>query len=240
MDITYFRQRKFGPEILIENVVAKKIPDLFPNGNRPVWMAGSIPIGAGMPDLLIASCEPQVFALAHVEIPFEQVLAYLRVVGRARLETITERIGRPRGMVLRCLNGLIEVNAVSKGSDIFSLAPDWRNILPEVIAIEVKVRNWQRAVAQASRNCIFTHRSFVAFPSRLAQRVQFEPVFRQFGVGLLSVSDDNEVVVLRRCRRSEPRVWNYYYRLAFLIANHFGRGDNAVCRYARKGQRRLS
>jgi hypothetical protein len=230
MDVTYFRPRRPGPEAVIENAVAKSIPELFPSQSRPLWTAGSVPIGAGMPDLVVVSCEPQVFALTKVEMPTSHILAYLRAVGRARLETITDRVRRPREVILRCLNGLTEIEVVSNNSDTFSLLPTWRDILPEIVAIEAKVADWKKAVEQANRNRIFTHRSFVALPERVAQRVRSEEIFKQLGIGLLSVNDHQEVNVVRRARRYQPRVWAYYYHLAFLAANHFKGTNHALHR----------
>jgi hypothetical protein len=225
MDVTYFRPRRPGPEAVIENAVARSIPELFPSETRPVWTAGSVPIGAGMPDLVIVSCEPQVFALTKIEMPTTHILAYLRAVGRARLETITSRIRRPREVIIRCLNGLVEVEAVSSRSETFSLAPAWRDILPEIVTVEAKVANWQKAVEQANRNRIFAHNSFIALPERVARRVKSEEIFRKLGIGLLSVSEQQEVNIVRRARWNQPRVWAYYYYLASLIANH-SKGSN--------------
>lgn len=220
MDVAYFRPRRPGPESVIENTVADQITNLFPSKTHTLWTAGSPSIGAGMPDLVVVVCEPQVFVLAEVEIPTIQILAYLRVVGCARLDTIVERVGIPQKTTVRCLNGLVEVEAVSMVRDKYSLLPIWRQILPEIITIEVKVKNWKRAVEQAARNRIFAHRSFVALPNHIAHRVRSEQIFSQLGIGLLSVDNDRMVSVLRRARRSKPRVWKYYYEVAFLVARH--------------------
>jgi len=220
MNVAYFRPRKYGPESAIENTVANRIPNLFTSEANTLWTAGSPPIGAGMPDLVVVSYEPQVFALAQTEMPTIHILAYLRVVGSARLETIIGRTGIPQKTTLRYLNDLVELKAVARVDDTYSLLPVWRQILPEIVTIEVKVTNWKRAIEQAARNHIFAHRSFVALPDYVAQRVRLEPVFRQLGIGLLSVGDDHMVSVLRRSRRHKPRVWKYYYEIAFLAARH--------------------
>lgn len=239
MDVKYFRTRRLGPEAVIENAVANRVTDLFQSGDHPLWTAGSLPIGAGMPDLVIVSWDPQVFALAHVEMPTAHILAYLRTVSRASLNTISNRMARPRELILRCLNGLVEVEAVSSNSDIFSLSPIWREILPEIITIEAKVANWQKAVEQASRNRIFAHKSFVALPERVAQRVRSEPIFSQLGIGLLAVNDAHEVDIMRRPRRHQPRVWTYYYQLAFLVANHLTGFNNAISNTSSVGPSRI-
>jgi len=101
--LTYFRPAKQGPEALLEDSVVKRLPDLFCSGVLPCWTAGSLPIGAGRPDLIIESCHPQVFALAHIELTNAQILAYLRAVDEACLESIADSIGRPRRLVDRYL-----------------------------------------------------------------------------------------------------------------------------------------
>ena len=230
MDVTYFRARKPGPESLIESTVVQRSADLFPADGNLRWTAGYLPVGAGLPDLVIAYSKPEVVALCQVDISSTQILAYLRVVGRARCETITERMRMSLGEVSRSLESLEEARVVSSGNGVFSLAPVWREILPEIVTIEVKVKNWAEAVRQASRNSIFAHRSFVALPEAVANRVAHEPLLQDLGVGLLSVSQD-DVSVLRKARWHKPKVWSYYYRVAFMMAKGLGVEDAIRCHH---------
>ena len=213
----HFRSHRPGPEAVIQDVVAERLPNLFPPSPH-WWTAASLPLGAGIPDLILVSYHPEVFALAHVDLSDAQILAYLRAVGRAKLETIARRIGASPKTLSRRLEVLVDAAAVFTASESFVLSPLWREILPEIITVEVKVSNWQRALEQAARNRIFAHRSFVALPDKVAQRVRPEPLFQQLGIGLLSVADDDSVSVLRKPRRRRPSVWTYYYRLASLVA----------------------
>lgn len=227
MQITYFRRRRPGPESRLEDAVADRIPALFP---ETCWAGGSVPVGAGVPDLVIVRCEPRVFALANVPVPNAQILAYLRAVGCARASTIANRIGQPEPVIIRCLHGLVEVQAVAAEANAYRLSPEWREILPEIATVEVKVANWRKAVEQASRNRIFAHKSFVAFPQKTAERVSREEAFQKTGIGLLGISDDNEVQVIRRPVRRSPRVWSYYYQLAYFAAKDIQGTRNAFCR----------
>src|SRR2546430_1873317 len=133
MVVTHFRPPRPGPEAVIQNAVAERIPELFSAHTKQLWTGSSLSIGAGRPDLVIVSIEPEVFALAHKEISTPQVWAYLRAVRRAKLATITDRIRQPRETIIRCLDGLIEVEAVSNKSNTFYLSPAWRKILPEIV-----------------------------------------------------------------------------------------------------------
>lgn len=230
VDVTYFRNRKPGPEMRIEDAVIKHIPNLSLYTELPSWTGGSVPIGAGMPDLVIASYHPEVYALAKSDLPDAQILSYLKAVNSAKLETIAESTGKPKKAVAKSLANLLESNAVESASETFTLSEKWRSILPEIITIEAKVSNWKKALEQARRNCIFAHGSYVAFPSNVANRVASDRDILRSGVGVLSVSESNETVVIRRSRYFRPKVWYYYYQLALIIANPARKNkDNAVC-----------
>jgi hypothetical protein len=215
--VTQFRARREGPEALMQDVVVDSIPALL-SPTEHSWTASSLPLGAGIPDLVIVSYKPQVFMLAQVELQDAQILAYLRAVGKARLETIAERIGGTPGKLSCRLYNLVEAEAVVSSSDIFSLTPVWRQILPEIVTIEIKVANWQRAIEQAARNRIFAHMSFVALPEKVAQRIRAEPILRKLGIGLISVTDNGTAIAIRKPRRKPPTVWTYYYQLASILA----------------------
>lgn len=212
-----FRARREGPEAYIQDVVVNNLSRLL-NPTMDRWTAASLPLGAGIPDLVVVSYEPQVFALANIELKGAEILAYLRAVGKARLGTITERIGGSPGILSRSLNNLVEAEAVMSSSNTFSVTPIWRQILPEIVTIEIKVANWQKAIEQAARNRIFAHMSYVALPERVSQRVRTEQVFRTLGIGLISVADDGSAITIRKPRRRCPAVWTYYYQLASILA----------------------
>lgn len=220
LTVTYFRDPKPGPEAMMETHLVSQLHEAFPESPYPRWAAGSLPVGAGIPDLLIISCDPQVFALTDLELPHSNVLAYLKAVGCARFETIVDRVRVPRKLVMRCLDILAEVGAVAEGRGVFSMVPVWRNILPEIIAIEVKVQDWRRVLDQAMRNSVFAHRTYAALPAVTANRIKSELVLQRFGIGLLAVEADGDIKVVRRSPHRQPRVWTYYYGLACRTAQY--------------------
>jgi len=221
MEVVYFRTRKPGPEAKIEDAVVNRVPELFGRDGQLLWMGGALPIGAGVADVVVVLYHHDVIKLAKAERMVVDVLAYLRSINAARLSTIVTRTAHPEKAVARCLHELVREEVVCRESEIFSLTPLWRVILPEVIIIEAKVKNWRKAVEQAGRNKIFAHRSFVALPERIAQRVRSKPIFKQLGVGLLSIRGDNEVEMIRRGQWGQPRVWSYYYRIALIVGKYF-------------------
>lgn len=235
-----YRPLRAGPEATLQHAVEGRLPSLFPQENRILWMAGSVPLGAGRPDIVLTACEPQITALTHVDVTSRAMLAYLRAVGRARSDTISARLGQDLKAVERNLSSLIEANIVIVDRGSYVLRGDWRAVLPEIVTIEVKVGHWRRAVEQAARNRILAHRSFVALPAQVAERVRTESIFREPGIGLLEVKSDGDVRVVRRARRAVPKAWFYYYSLAFMAAEHLSGEGRGVYRPNRRCKSAIS
>ena len=225
---TYFRHLREGPEADLQRALESQLPSLFPQEQRLVWTAGCIPIGAGHPDLVLTVCEPEILALSSDRMEHKSLVSYLRTVTRARPETISSRTGLSRRSVERSLRHLIDSDVIVFDGRSYALTSEWRSILPEVITIEVKMRDWRSAASQALRNTIFAHRSFIALPERAAAQVSLDADFKKLGLGLISVSESGEARLVRRSRASRPRVWTYYYSLAFLAAKHLRRTSNGL------------
>lgn len=220
MTVTYFRQRRPGPEATLEDTVALQIEHLFHDNDWPLWMAGSLPIGAGMPDLVSVWYEPHLRALADFERTTIYILAYLRAIRHAQVDTIAARINHPRTSVQECLDQLLKIQAVTTKQNAFKLAPNWKHILPKIVTVEVKIQDWKKAVQQAVRNRIFAHKSFIALPQKVAHRIRQEPVLRNLGIGVLGVTPDCQVRIIRQAPIHKTTVWSYYFHLATITARH--------------------
>lgn len=232
MEVAYFTKHRPGPEVVIEKAVADRLEDFVSSEDKTVMAVGSPRIGGGLPDLIVVSCEQEVFALAHIEMPSTEILAYLRAVRHASVDTIAKRVGRPKSVIVRCIDELVEVEAIQGGNNAFSLNQNWREILPEIVTIEAKVEKWRDAVTQAARNRLFAHKSYIALPSKIADRVRNESVIMNFGLGILAVGDSGEVRVVRNPRKTRPRIWTYYYKLASLLAAQHRGQYGGFCRRA--------
>jgi hypothetical protein len=88
----------------------------------------------------------------------------------------------------------------------------------DIVAVEAKLHDWHRAIAQASLNRLWFDRSYVAlWFDAISPRVEEEA--RKYGIGLLAVSLDS-VVIHRRAPRTRPR--------AFLRNHMLGRLKEAL------------
>lgn len=223
LPVTFFRPRRDGPETRIEDCVIEHLPALFGSAH-PAWMAGSVPLGAGMPDLIVAAYQPLVAGLSGSGAVESNILAYLRVVGRAKPNTIAARLRLAPNAAERRIRALLEADALTAASGgSVALTPTCRDILPAVTAIEVKVANWQRALGQALRNGIFAHRSFIAVPDAVAARALRTQALRQSGIGVIAVDSRGSAEIVKQAVSRQPRVWTYYYRLAALVGQGFRR-----------------
>ena len=214
--VPFFRPRRDGPECKLEDRVIDHLPHLF-GSEYPVWMAGSVPLGAGLPDLILATYHTLVAGLAEAGPVETNILAYLRVVGRARPDTIATRLRLSQKIAEQCVKTLLAADALTACARSVTLTPICRNLLPEVTAIEVKVDNWQRALSQAIRNRIFAHRSFIALPVGVAVRVYRAPALIRNGIGVIGIDGVGRVTVVKPAVSGRPKVWAYYYKLAVLV-----------------------
>ncbi len=75
-----------------------------------------------------------------------------------------------------------------------------------LIAIEVKMSDWKRALKQALLNTTYCHYSYIAMPKRTVAILNKE-IFKESGIGVIAVHEDNcKVVVKPKFSRSTPMV----------------------------------
>lgn len=75
-----------------------------------------------------------------------------------------------------------------------------------LIAIEVKLRDWKRAVRQAALNTSYCHYSYIAIPYNLAEKINKE-TFGQLGIGLIGVKEDICEIIIESIVHEPLRMW---------------------------------
>ena len=133
-EIRYFRPRVEGPEQVLENAITANLTDIFDRNDWPRWVGGSVPIGAGFPDIVSAWYNPQVISLADFQAADGHILAYLRSVRRAKIGTIADRLQFSLQKITKRIDQLKDGEAIKQlGNQTVSISPCWREILPEVV-----------------------------------------------------------------------------------------------------------
>lgn len=119
------------------------------------------------------------------------------------------------GTVTRWLGGMLHAQLVAAvGTGGFVLGPAYRIPRAEIWSFELKLRDWRRALYQATRYRAFSQRSFVVMPSDQdgpARRQKDR--FRLAGVGLASFDPVRGIRVHVSPRRITPRS-SYLHTLA--------------------------
>jgi len=229
MDISFFRARKPGPELILEDAVVNTIDSLISEEKLPVWVGCSPTIGSGMPDILLASYDPEICAFTNKNTSSVQILAFLRAVNGANFESILTNLFIAPKIIENELISLMNIKAIQEDNDTFYITNRLENILQNILTIEVKVKNWQQAISQANRNKIFSHQSYIALPKKLAGKLSNTLSFADLRLGLLSISDENLVENLIPAQQCQPIIWEYYYRLALLLASRIKGKTHVIC-----------
>lgn len=209
----FFRPRRPGPELWLEDAVVAGATSLLPTEGC-VWLGASLYMGMTCPDLTIVEYEPVVGLMSDLTPLQREMLAYLRTIARARINTIASRLQCAETDILAELGNLLDFGLLAQNGDCLSAVRTRCLPLREVVTVEAKVDRWRVAVQQAARNSVVATRSYVALPESTALRVRSDSSFARLGIGIIAVARDSGVTVVKRARRSEPAIWRYYYDLA--------------------------
>jgi hypothetical protein len=87
----------------------------------------------------------------------------------------------------------------------------------EIIAVEVKIKEWRRAVRQALVYQLSAKKVYVAMPHKYASKVQYR-VLEKYGVGLISINNGNAQIE-KEARNSHYIIRSYQKALENAIIN---------------------
>ena len=121
------------------------------------------------------------------------------------VESITETTRLPRRKIISAIHFLEDLSLVRNEKDVISPLKKYVSTVKKTIAIEAKLRNWQRALKQAYRYKWFSHKSFVCLPSNRVNpaRKNIEK-FKKMGVGLVGFCENKGFQVIYSPRTEEP------------------------------------
>ena len=88
-----------------------------------------------------------------------------------------------------------EVKSIFSRADIVYFKPRDNNEIDFIIAVEVKLRNWKKALQQAHRNKLFANRVYVALPEKFSSAaIANISEFRNASVGLILVEKNSSII----------------------------------------------
>jgi DNA-binding transcriptional ArsR family regulator len=135
-----------------------------------------------------------------------RILAVLHRETELAAEDILQRIGVSRPVVQRWLRALAEAGLIKKDTGSFySLVAPRRMPRVEICSFELKLKNWQRALYQATRYRSFSHRVFVVMPRSSAELAhRHKHLFEKANIGLVSHDTSGQSRILVRPKTRPP------------------------------------
>ena len=121
-------------------------------------------------------------------------------------DDLVKRIGISRPVLRKWLRMLGEAGLIEEDDEnLYGLTAPRKLPKVEICAFELKLKNWQRALYQATRYRSFSHRVFVVMPERSAQvAYKQKHLFERASVGLVSHDTSGKSRILVRSTMRPP------------------------------------
>lgn len=121
-------------------------------------------------------------------------------------EDILKRIGVSRPVLQKWLRALVEAGLIEKvAGNCYSLISPPKMPKVEICSFELKLKNWQRALYQATRYRSFSHRVFVVMPPSSAELAyKHRQFFERANIGLVSHDTSGQSRILVRSKTRRP------------------------------------
>lgn len=200
-----------------ESELVKQINSFYENKGM-IYM-NEVRMGIGIPDILISN--KIIRDLKVVTDYYELELYYFLIKTRIRtLSSLINRYGYSKEHVKKYTEELIKKNIIEvKGNKISITDRIDRENLGVNISIEAKLKDWKGALLQAERYLSFSEYSYVALPSIQVNKVE-ESNFEEKGIGLLSVSEDKIVEIIKPKKSKECNDILKYIATSYLNRNY--------------------
>jgi hypothetical protein len=119
---------------------------------------------------------------------------------------LLQRLGVTPPVLRKCLRALLEAGfVVETGDHRFRTISSCVFPIAEICSFELKLKDWKRALYQATRYRSFSHRVFVVMPSERANAAfRYQDSFRKANIGLVAHDTTGNSKVLIRPTKRRP------------------------------------
>lgn len=108
-----------------------------------------------------------------------------------------------RGLCRRALEPLVDRGLLVANGEVITSVVEPQNPFVEVVAVELKLRDWRRGLAQAGGYRLFANRTYLALPAGRVTAETCAEAERNL-VGVLAINDRGDVEVAAECANREP------------------------------------
>lgn len=151
-------------------------------------------VGYGISDLLIIRNQTDLIRFIETrqgvylkDLDEVRVFDYIRKRKRVTLDELISKLFISKTKLkYSVMKRLEDCGAITNNANFYSRNKNFKLFCPNVIAIEAKLEDWRKGLAQAIRYQRFAERSYLAIDSRYIHRVD-QVEFHRFNIGLISV-----------------------------------------------------
>ncbi len=154
-------------------------------------------IGFGIADLVYFELSNNLETETNTPIISDSAIAILKFFRNDILFT-AEQISELAFVSIRTakkkLKELVEAGYLEFKNKVYTLKRAYRPIVEKVIAIEVKLYNWKKALSQAFKYMVFANQSYVAMDADFVHRAKANiSEFQKCNIGLLSITSEGDI-----------------------------------------------
>lgn len=150
-------------------------------------------LGFGIADIVVTSRKKCNYRKALDSIDIHLLSCVRRESGRTAL-SLSNDTGIAKSSIRSSIGKLIELNLVKNIDDKYYIDHEYEFEFDYVVAIEVKLRDWKRALKQAYRYKWFSDRSYVCLPDNFSISAKKNiSKFVEYGIGLITLHDNGKI-----------------------------------------------
>ncbi len=191
---------------VIKKVLREKPTILFDKANsHETFMAEEMSLGHGVADLVISfhkKVNKRTKALSLHDI---NILGVVQRRNRVSIAEIAASTRTPSDKIKKSIDILAQQKLIQVDAEWISLHRQYVNYQKETIAIEVKLKNWRRALEQAYRYRSFAYNAYVFLDEKhICPALRNINQFTQYNIGLASVSKFGAIDIHHKPERENP------------------------------------
>jgi len=195
---------------LVEEITAmiadrsSKIPSSFKKNNQVILT--EVNLGFGVADIVLTECEEHLESrktyLSSTDVKV------LSIVNDQQCISIDDIVSKTKNSKIRISKSIIKLESLGfvKASERqVIVAKNYQSSVKRATAIEVKLKNWKRALKQAYRYKWFSDRSFVCLPyQNIKPAIKNLDKFKEIEVGLIGICPEKGMKILYSPEFTEP------------------------------------
>ena len=154
----------------------------------------------------------------HVpQIPIRTFLRMLRIIernGSIAINDLARSMGYSKSYVRRIISYVNPLYLINRNG-VVSLLNGYVPYTNEVIAIEVKKKDWRNGLVQADHYLIAAHKSYLAIPEKTYHKIPPEVIdwAQNNGIGIITIGTKGRIEEKIPAKKMGPRIKASYYRL---------------------------